>query len=360
MTGRARPPARAQEPAPAQPRNLDARVDRSIALAPQPGTSNAALQAFAAGRPNLAVSLDETFGVTSKLYDRLGFLSLADPRDATAIALEFISTNLAVLGLDQADLAEYEVSDLTVNRATGSTHLYLRQTFQGIPLYNGLLQVNVNRDGRIMSVNNAWVRGLAAAANTAAPGVTAGDAVGTAVRQLELTTSAPPRRLGPPEGVTQRTRLDATGISVEPLEAELVWLPVGRGDVRLVWNFQVHTTDVQHIYDLTVDASSGDLWTRFDWVAGDSYRVYQGPAESPNHVSPVPPADGRTLVTDPADATASPFGWHDTNGATGAEFTTMHGNNVHAYEDSDNNNAPPSTEPDCGAGLNCDFAFLST
>ena len=45
---------------------------------------------------------------------------------------------------------------------------------------------------------------------------------------------------------------------------------------------------------------------------GSSYRVYDIALESPN--------DGaRRLVENPADATASPFGWHDTNGAVGAE-----------------------------------------
>ena len=99
-------------------------------------------------------------------------------------------------------------------------------------------------------------------------------------------------------------------------------LPVRPGEARLVWNFQIHTLDKQHMWDLTVDADTGQVWTRFDWVAGDQYRVYPQPAESPNHTTPLPPADGRTLVVNPANALASPFGWHDTNGAAGAESTT--------------------------------------
>ena len=43
-------------------------------------------------------------------------------------------------------------------------------------------------------------------------------------------------------------------------------------------------------------------------------------------------------MTNPADATASPFGWHDTNRAPGAEFTITQGNNA-PYLDQDNNNA---------------------
>jgi hypothetical protein len=112
------------------------------------------------------------------------------------------------------------------------------------------------------------------------------------------------------------------------------------------------------VYDLTVDAEDGRVWTRFDQVASDSYRVYARPAESPNHVSPLPPADGRTLVNNPAHAIASPFGWHDTNGVAGAEFTVTQGNNVQAYTDTDNNNSPDAgSSPSGGSGLVFDFAL---
>ncbi len=134
-----------------------------------------------------------------------------------------------------------------------------------------------------------------------------------------------------------------------------MWLPVGL-DLTLVWRFQVHTLDGQHIYDITVDAETGSaatdgnrVFTRFDWVSSDRYRVYEQPVESPQHTAPAPPADGRTIATDPADPTASPLGWHDTGS------TIMRGNNVHAYEDSDANNAPPAVQPSCGDSLDCDF-----
>src|SRR5690606_35377248 len=81
---------------------------------------------------------------------------------------------------------------------------------------------------------------------------------------------------------------------------------------------------------------------------------YALPKESPN--------DGpRTLVVDPAHPVASPFGWHDTNGAAGPEFTITRGNNVHAYTDVDANNVPdPGSSPDGGPGLVFDFPLDET
>ncbi|MBI2822046.1 MAG: M36 family metallopeptidase, partial [Acidobacteria bacterium] len=262
---------------------------------------------------------------------------------------------LEALGLNTADLTEYETTDVVVNRATGSTHVYLRQLHGGVPVYDGQLQINVNRNGRVLSVNNAFQPALAQGVNTLTPKVRPEEAALRAAEHLAIANPPLPAATGPPRGVQQVTPLEAPGISAEPLEARLMLLPIRRGEVRLVWNFQIHTVDQEHVYDLTVDAESGEVWTRIDWVASDQYRVYPAPVESPNHTAPAPPADGRTLVSNPADGTASPFGWHDTNGAIGPEFTNMRGNNVHAYDDQDRNNTPPASEPNCGPSLVCDF-----
>src|SRR5690606_33350814 len=72
--------------------------------------------------------------------------------------------------------------------------------------------------------------------------------------------------------------------------------------------------------------------------------------------SPAPPSDARVVVLDPAHAVASPYGWHDTNGAAGAEYTRTRGNNVHAYTDLDANNSPDAgSDPDGGSSLHFSF-----
>ena len=83
---------------------------------------------------------------------------------------------------------------------------------------------------------------------------------------------------------------------------------------------------------------------------GNTYNVFPIPIESPNH-------GDRAIVVDPADLTASPFGWHDTDGVDGAEFTITRGNNVHAYHDVFALNGPIGDEPDGGAMLEFDFPF---
>ena len=65
------------------------------------------------------------------------------------------------------------------------------------------------------------------------------------------------------------------------------------------------------------------------------------------------PLDGdRVLLRSPALVAASPYGWHDTDGLPGAEFTTTRGNNVHAFPDRDSDGLPDAAgTPDGGASL---------
>ena len=66
--------------------------------------------------------------------------------------------------------------------------------------------------------------------------------------------------------------------------------------------------------------------------------------ESPNH-------GAQNYSITPPDIEASPFGWHDTNGMDGPEYTKTRGNNVHAYLDLNNEGISNGDEPDGGENL---------
>jgi extracellular elastinolytic metalloproteinase len=332
--------------------NYDAR--HGLTRQPVPGTM--AVQARESPVPGVVATFDEQFGTTRTLMNPQGYLTPDDRKRAPLdIALDYIRANVALLGLEEGDIEGIEITDVVPNLTTGSTHVYLRQTLQGMPVHNGQLHVNVNRDGRIISVNNAFVPGLAASAGLMAPSVSAAHAVSRASSHLRLPLRAEPRVLEESAAIVRETRVDHAGISTEPIEARLMLLPIQRGVVRLVWNFRVHSPANDHAFDFTVDAESGKVWTRADWTSQSQYLVYPQPVESPNHTSPLPPADGRTIQVNPENVLASPYGWHDVNGVSGADYTVTRGNNVHAYHDSDADNLPPALEVDCGPGLLCNF-----
>ncbi len=338
-------------------RHYDARTDYNAAfIASQRVLPAQTDRAFAANLEEASVETDATTGAVTALTSQRGYLSDKSSGAPMTLAMTFVRNNLAALGLEAADLQGYEVTDVVQSKATGATHIYLRQRYRGIPVYNAQLHINVNRDGRIISVNNSFLPGIARAVKSLSPRMQLGGAVSAAAQFFGTQLPAQPKALQAPRGTQQASRVERAGISLAPIDGKLMLLPIRQGEARLVWNFQIHTLDEEHSWDFTVDAESGQVWTRFDWVAGDSYRVYRQPAESPNHTSPLPPSDGRVLVVNPANTTASPFGWHDTNGVAGAEFTTTQGNNVQAYTDVDANNSPDAnSSPSGGAALAFDF-----
>ncbi|MEM9291719.1 MAG: M36 family metallopeptidase [Acidobacteriota bacterium] len=337
------------------PRDFDARVEiqDGLRVAPTP-RQQAAVDSLRAALPEVSARMDNAQGTLRTLSNPTGYLTASAPSEATplSIGLSYVEAHLEAFGLVSQDLADYEISDLVESSVSGATHVYLLQRHAGLPVVNGQLYFNVNRDGRLLSVNNAFAPELSKTSGSTTPRISATAAVAHAAEHLDLdpqafviSTADDPRRT---------TGVEAPTLSLEPIEATLWWLPVQRGKVRLVWRFLAFVPGDQHVFDFTVDAEDGRIWTRWDLVESAEYRVYEQPIESPQHTTPAPPADARTVAVDPQGA-PSPFGWHDTDGSAGAEFTIHRGNNVHAYDDRNGSNGPPGTEPDCGPDLECDF-----
>lgn len=308
------------------------------------------------------------------------FLTGPNQGDPLEIALAYLAKAGASLGLGEADLADLVVTDRYTSRHNGVTHVYLRQRYAGIQVYNANVNVNVAADGSIISLNQALVPSLSKAVNATAPKLSAVDAVHAAAGSLGLVLSEPLEVLEALGGADQAVLLSDGGISLEQIPARLVYQPMADGAVRLAWNVSIYQLDALHWWDMRIDALDGRVLDVIDLVISDSfdapahapsggaslaahwkaaaaqpevgggqYNVYAAPVESPSH-------GGRSVVSDPADALASPYGWHDINGASGAEYTTTQGNNVHAYTDTDNNNSPDSgSSPSGGASLIFDF-----
>lgn len=276
-----------------------------------------------------------------------GALTKPADGDALKIVLGHLRENASALGHQEADFADVVVTGRTTSEHNGVTHLYLRQQFQGIEVYNGDLNTNVTRDGRILNLNDNFVSDLSAEVGSTRPVVTAEAAVKSAARQLGLRVPDSLQTLETEPGAEQRTVFAQGELSADPIPARLMFLPQPGGRTRLVWNTVLRLHDGQRWFEMNVDGETGEVLSKANWIARADYRVYPMPLENPD-------GGARSLVTNPHDATASPFGWHDTDGVTGAEFTDTRGNNVNAQEDRDADNAG-GFRPDGGTGLQFDF-----
>jgi hypothetical protein len=282
------------------------------------------------------------------------------PVDALAVAQNHVRQNLATLRLVESDINEWVVSDRYATKHNGVTHVYFQQRLGGIGVLNGILNVNVTRDGRVLGLGNRFVPRLAETANTSVPQMTAEQAIHAAAGNLGLASvSAPLAVVQLPSGPEQQTSFTSQALSLVPIKAHLQYLPVP-GGARLVWDVELEP-DSNHYWHVEVDAVSGSTIRKFNLVKNDSYKVYSWPAESPNHVRnlPLPPNDGRSIATQTAaNSIASPFGWHDTNGMAGAETTDLTGNNVEAQTDEGNDDVfTPQTGEVRPSSATRDFIF---
>ncbi|MCI0397643.1 MAG: extracellular metalloproteinase [Chloroflexi bacterium] len=341
-----------------------------------------------AGNQPEANSGDPTGGTTPRVPG--AFLTGPNSGGPLDIALAYIHDNREALGLTEADLADVVINYQYASQHNGVTHIYLRQRYQGIEVFGGDLNINIAQDGNVINLGNRFVSDMASQANSVNPALTAIQAVEAAAGYLGYQITEPlvveEATGGPDMGVI----LSTGGISLESIPARLVYQPDGNA-ARLAWDIGIYALGVEYYWSMRIDAQTGRVLSQHDLVvhdhwdevegtvahvpavgpAGtvaasappaqslnpDSYRVYAMPSEYPD--------DGpRVLEVDPAlDGTSSLFGWHDTNGVAGVEYTITRGNNVHAYGDTDNNNLPdpiPGAEPDGGTGLVFDFPLELT
>jgi hypothetical protein len=284
-----------------------------------------------------------------------GFLTGPAAGDPLVIALDYLRQHAGELGLSGDDLREITVKDRYVSAHNGVTHLYLRQRHQGVEVFNGDINVNIARDGSIINLGNGFVGGLAQRVNSTQPALSAPQALAQAAAGLGLAPTSAVAPTRPASGPDNATEVSSGGVSADPVPMRLIYQPTADGSVRLAWNMVLRLPERDEWLDLRADAENGQILSQVNWVS-DSHApgrvllrgrtiVPGAPRPAPLTASPpdsyavIPlpadtPLDGiQTMVSSPADSAASPYGWHDTDGATGAEYTSTQGNNAFAYAD---------------------------
>lgn len=289
------------------------------------------------------------------------------------IIADYLKLNQSTLKLTDQDLANWYLSDLTFNQKYGTAYAYVQQTVNGVKIFNAVSSVCI-REGKVVSFAKRLYPNASGISNTIRPGISQFVAIQKASQHLGLTLLSDPKLISSDKSVNKYT-FSPGGISRDNIKVELVLESVNN-NLRLAWNVNIQQLDGSHWWNVRIDATTGNYITKNDWTVscdfGDepissqatttvpfrnasttsttaigAYRVFPFPLEAPSFGASV-------LVPDPSDPIASPFGWHDDNGTTGAEYTITRGNNVYAYDDIANQDAPGSS-PDGTSLLNFDF-----
>lgn len=285
--------------------------------------------------------------------------------------------------VEQTDLlaedVQWQITNESVSRTSGIHHVYFRQLINGIEIYGTESGIHTLPNGRVISQNSKFIKNTAEKlSGSLQPGLTASQAVQAASLQLGYAAKGSFSVLERAKGVSKETLLSDGGISLSPIPAKLMYALNESNQLVLSWDISIQEKSQNDWWSLRVDATSGQIIDKANWMSScnfdhdhsndveemnfnanlfdipnykeveqdasaactECYEVFALPIESPYY-------GVRTIEVQPAHPVGSPYGWHDTNGAAGAEYTVTRGNNANAYEDGDN----PGYQPNGGADL---------
>ncbi len=282
-------------------------------------------------------------------------------QDYSSVIKTYLQQNRAQYSLQQQDISDIYIASQGNSKTMKVLNVYVEQRHQGIKVFNSVSPF-VLKDGAVISAKLGFTENAASKVNSTTPSISAVGAISKAATALGLDT---PSNLNLLETVSDTKYIFSNGnISLENIPVELVYQKMDEtGALKLAWDLSIYLMDASHYYSVRIDAQTGTLLESHDWVVscnfdgehshtntesllfapnkvdnfnralgdGSSYRVFALPLIAPN--------DGvDQIVVDPSDPIASPFGWHDWDGAPGPEFTQTKGNNVLANEDRNGNN----------------------
>lgn len=307
----------------------------------------------------------------------------AQSRDPRVVARAHVIANMSKWGLQPADVEGMTVSDHYQSPHNGITHVYFIQRHAGIEVHTAICGVHIKPDGEVGYATHRFLPGLAARTNATEPLLTSRQAIDYAAREVGAFSPGALRVLQRPD---QHTFVYEGGnMAKSDITAKLVYQQNRKtGALNLAWHVTLDQIDSPDWWSIRVDALTGTVLEKNNWtqycsfhkkehihgaactdqavqsarnylagptlVDGATYNVFPLPAESPIHGT-------QQVVVNPADPTASPYGWHDTNGQPGPEFTITRGNNARAYLDLANANQSSNDEPDGGDTLVFNFPY---
>ena len=224
--------------------------------------------------------------------------------EATAIARAYLDKEAQRLGLTLEDVNRLELRNTYRSNHNGLTHLYFRQTYQGLPILNSTLSVHIDRNGqvikesaRLVGSSSALAKEGSHLADEIAP-IGAATALQTAALALtgrpldEVQEMGESRFEALPAEIESRTdeststdllrstRFQAATLSSEPIPMSLAYYysqdPESNiaGKLHLVWEMVIHATEGPHVWNAMVDAHTNQLVQSYNWNISEDWGAH--------------------------------------------------------------------------------------
>ncbi|KAI3658789.1 hypothetical protein MP638_002589 [Amoeboaphelidium occidentale] len=295
---------------------------------------------------------------------KFAYLSEESQEDPVTIAQKFLMEKL------QISEQEYVIMNSYKTESNGVHHIYFKQRIDGIEVENGDANVNIDKNGRVVSYGSSFyqrkpedVRGFGASLYEKR--ITPSEAVESLAKYLGLNVDKSEMAIEETvNSLNEEPRVTVTNVPFtvnRQARVEMNFLQVedGQGGFKLeeVWDVQAEMEE--NWYHAHIDSVSGKVLQILDWVTDyyDEKEEDDKGLRSKYNVYPLgvnDPEDGdRQIVINPADKEASPEGWHSDGKK---QFTVTSGNNVEAQANWGGRlTETQPMQPDGGKSLNFDF-----
>lgn len=295
----------------------------------------------------------------------------------------YLNSNKSELRLQSQDIEDIVIDKHSYSKSMDVENVYVVQQYQGIEIFNSVSSFAI-KNGQVKNASLSFSKDVSQKVNTTTPAVSPAAAIGNAALELGINS---PTNLELLETVSVNSFIYSNGsISLENIPVKLVFQKMEDGSLQLAWDLSVYVLDASHYYSVRVDAVTGSVINIGDWVVSCSFGEHKNNSDSSHTENSVlfskedatmasltdgaqynaialpnqsPAESDFSLIVDPsALGFGSPYGWHDTDGVAGPEFTITRGNNVWAQEDENGNNGTGfSPEGTAELIFNFDFDF---
>ena len=302
--------------------------------------------------------------------------SILSQNQSNTIIEQYLQETKSSYMLIDSDVDEFAINNEIDSKSMGMKILYINQTHNGIKIHNAISTISI-KDSEIFYYTNNFLKNITEKINSSTPIISPNDAILNVINHYGLSAATNLRELSSDDNSFIFT---SGGVSQHDIPVDLAYFNNSESSINLVWDLSIHTLDGKFWYSVRVDALNGEILNKSDWIIncsfesnqdhknnqnnspktyiqesetqsiltdGSSYNVFALPAESPIH-------GPRQLLSEPSSDVASPYGWHDTDGIEGPEYTITRGNNVWAREDIDGLGGN-GYSPDGTSELNFDF-----
>jgi PKD repeat protein len=289
-------------------------------------------------------------------------------QESKEIIKNYIQVQAKDNSIDPKDFTEWILSDEYTDKGLGITHAYMQQMYHGIPIFNAISVVAI-KDSKVAVFRPGIAPYLNKRVKTDVPTLSPEEGVNAALACIKKKSKN--LSLIEKDEIKHKYTYTDKSISVSPIEVQLMY--VAKDDkVLLSWNVSVELIKEPHWWNIRVDAVKGKFIEKNDFTRSCNFGIAPASAMAPPPPAPfapdysvfaypieAPTFGSRALISNPSDPIASPYGWHDIDGVGGAEYTITRGNNVHAYEDRNNDNLP-GYSPDGTSNLVFDSVYSFT